>query len=137
MTERETRPDFIGHYSQFQSSEAWPSPDPHSDERFSLGAPLGSSLGLKRLGVHHELLPPGRRTSPPHAHSHDEEFVFVLAGHPDVWIDGHLHRLTPGDAVAFRPEPEFRTRSSTIRGTPFASWSSAMPTIQRTRVFIL
>lgn len=99
--DQNTRPDFIRHYTQLQSSEAWPSPDPDSDERFSFGAPLGSSLGLKRLGVNHELLPPGRRTSPPHAHSHDEELVFVLSGHPDVWTDGHLYRLTPGDFVAF------------------------------------
>ena len=95
------RPDFMRHYSELQSPEPWPSPDPDSDEHFSFGAPLGSSLGLKRFGVNHELLPPGRRTSPPHAHSKDEEFVFVLAGCPDVWVDGHLHRLAPGDAVAF------------------------------------
>ena len=25
----------------------------------------------------------------------------MLDGGPDVWIDGHLHRLRPGDAVAF------------------------------------
>ena len=54
--------------------------------------------------MNHELLPPGRRTSPPHAHSHEEEFVFVLAGRPDVWVDGYLYRLTPGDAVAFPAE---------------------------------
>jgi uncharacterized cupin superfamily protein len=27
--------------------------------------------------------------------------VFVLEGTPDAWIDGTLHRLAPGDAVAF------------------------------------
>ncbi len=67
----------------------------------SIGAPLGKLLGLKRLGIHHERVPPGRRISYPHAESAEEEFVFVLEGGPDVWIDGHLHRLGPGDAVAF------------------------------------
>jgi len=99
--DRQKRPDFVRHYTELQSPDPWPSPDPNSAERFSLGAPLGTKLGLKRHGIHHELLPPGRRTSPPHAHSHDEEFVFVIAGHPDVWVDGHLYPLEPGDAVAF------------------------------------
>jgi len=27
--------------------------------------------------------------------------VYVIEGEPDVWIDGHLHRLRPGDAVGF------------------------------------
>ncbi len=27
--------------------------------------------------------------------------MFVVEGTPDAWIDGHLHRLRPGDSVAF------------------------------------
>jgi uncharacterized cupin superfamily protein len=67
----------------------------------SIGARLGEHLGLTRLGIHHERLPPGRRTSYPHAESAEEEFVFVLEGAPDVWLDGTLHRLAPGDSVGF------------------------------------
>ncbi len=37
----------------------------------------------------------------PHAESAEEEFVYVAAGNPDVWLDGHLHQLTPGDGVGF------------------------------------
>jgi uncharacterized cupin superfamily protein len=48
-------------------------------------------------------LPPGRRTSYPHAESAEQEFVFVIEGTPDVWLDGRLHRLAPGDAVGFAP----------------------------------
>ncbi len=66
-------------------------------------APLGSALGLQRVGINHETLPPGGRSSVPHAHSKDEEFVFVVSGAPDLWIDGNLHRLAPGDAAAFPP----------------------------------
>ncbi len=43
------------------------------------------------------------RTSYPHAESVEEEFVFVIEGAPDVWLDGRLHRLKPGDAVGFTP----------------------------------
>src|SRR5207253_1261241 len=74
------------------------------DELMSIGAPLGEQLGLTRLGIHHERLPPGRRTSFPHAESAEEEFVYVLEGTPDAWIDGRLFRLKAGDAVAF-PSP--------------------------------
>jgi uncharacterized cupin superfamily protein/RimJ/RimL family protein N-acetyltransferase len=69
----------------------------------SIGSPFAKHFGLKRVGIHHELLPPGRRTSWPHAEENEEEFVFVIDGHPDVWIDGILYRLGPGDAVGFPP----------------------------------
>lgn len=93
------RPSFIGHWRDLQEPDGWTYPG--SGELHSIGSALGKRLGLTKLGIHHELLPPGRRTSWPHAESHEEEFVFVLEGHPDVWIDGYLHRLVPGDAVAF------------------------------------
>ncbi len=56
---------------------------------FSIGAPLARKLGLGRIGIHHERLPPGRRTSYPHAESDEEEFVYVLEGYPeasDQWL---------------------------------------------------
>jgi uncharacterized cupin superfamily protein len=93
------RPAFIRHWSDLEGEDV--SRYPGDTELLSIGAPLGQLLGLSRLGIHHERLPPGRRTSYPHAESTEEEFVFVLEGEPDVWIDGHLHRLRPGDAVAF------------------------------------
>jgi uncharacterized cupin superfamily protein len=93
------RPSFIRHWRALEG------PDdahyPGDDELMSIGAPLGRLLGMTRIGINHERLPPGRRTSYPHAESTEEEFVFVLEGAPDVWIDGVLHRLAPGDAVAF------------------------------------
>ncbi len=71
------------------------------DELLSIGAPLARHLGLTRIGIHHERLLPGRRTSFPHAESAEEEFVYVIEGTPDAWLDGTLHRLRPGDAVGF------------------------------------
>ena len=93
------RPDFIRHWSELEGGDD--ARYPGDAELLSIGAPLGKALGLARLGIHHERLPPGRRTSYPHAESAEEEFVFVLAGEPDAWINGDLHRLCPGDAVAF------------------------------------
>jgi len=69
----------------------------------AFGANFGRHFGLSRVGIHHERLPPGTRLSRPHAESMEEEFVYVIAGEPDVWLDGELHRLSPGDAVGFPP----------------------------------
>ncbi|HVN01378.1 MAG TPA: cupin domain-containing protein [Caulobacteraceae bacterium] len=93
------RPDCIAHWREIEKpDEARYS---GSDELLAVGAAFGEHFGLTRLGIHHERLPPGRRTSYPHAESAEEEFVFVIEGTPDAWLDGHLHRLTPGDAVGF------------------------------------
>jgi uncharacterized cupin superfamily protein len=94
-----TRPEFIAHWSELEATE------PHryvgDDEPMGLDASLGRKLGLTRLGIHHVRLLPGRRTSYPHAESAEEEFVYVIEGRPDAWIDGVLHPLKPGDSVAF------------------------------------
>lgn len=91
MTER---PSMIGNVTDLASSVG------EGNLRASAAA-LGRDLGLARLGVNHETLPPGCRSSMPHAHSHEEELVFIVMGNPDLWIDGELHRLRPGDAAAF------------------------------------
>src|SRR6185436_16164804 len=44
---------------------------------------------------------PGHRTSYPHAEQDEEEFVYVLEGEVDAWIDGELHRMKAGDLAAF------------------------------------
>jgi uncharacterized cupin superfamily protein len=74
---------------------------PGSDELLSIGAPVGKKLGLEKIGVHIETLPPGRRTSWPHAEKTEEEFAYVIEGTPQVWIDGNIYQLSPGDFVAF------------------------------------
>ncbi|CDZ48814.1 cupin domain-containing protein [Neorhizobium galegae] len=98
MTDQD-RPSCITHWSDIER------PDTRTyrgdDELMSIGAALGRHFGLTRLGIHHERLPPGRRTSFPHAESAEEEFVYVIEGTPDVWLDGELHRLKPGDSVGF------------------------------------
>jgi uncharacterized cupin superfamily protein len=93
------RPSFIRHWTELED----PDDDhyPGDTELMAIGAPLARKLGLKHIGIHHNRVLPGRRTSYPHAESAEEEFIFVLQGTPDVWIDGDLHRLSPGDSVAF------------------------------------
>ena len=89
----------IVHWSDIEAPQPWQY-DQH-DEAMGYNAAFGHHFGLKRLGIHHQRLLPGRRTSFPHAESAEDEFVYVIAGTPDVWLDGVLHRLKPGDGVGF------------------------------------
>jgi uncharacterized cupin superfamily protein len=93
------RLDFIAHWSELERPDDWTYDG--DSELMAIDASLGRKLGLTRIGIHHVRVPPGRRTSFPHAESAEEEFVFVIEGLPDAWIDGVLHRLGPGDSVAF------------------------------------
>lgn len=96
MTER---PECIVHWTEIEPDTA------HvyrgDDEEMDYSARFGPHFGLTRLGINHVRVPPGRRISYPHAESAEEEFVYVISGTPDAWLDGHLHRLRPGDAVGF------------------------------------
>lgn len=69
-----------------------------SDEPVSFGANFRRHFGFQKIGVHHERIPPGHRLSRPRAESAEEEFVYVIEGTPDAWLDGTLYRLKPGDA---------------------------------------
>jgi uncharacterized cupin superfamily protein len=93
------RPSFIRNYQELQNDVT--AVVRGTNELRSIGSPFSAALGLTKLGIHHELLPPGRRTSFPHAESAEEEFIYVIEGTPDVWIDGELLRLAPGDGVGF------------------------------------
>ena len=89
----------IVHWREIENPKAWQYD--HHDETMGHNAPFGRFFGLARIGIHHERLLPGRRTSFPHAERTEEEFVYVISGTPDVWLDGVLHRLGPGDGVGF------------------------------------
>lgn len=93
------RPDCIKHYSEIAREET--APYPGSDELFTKGSPFGKVFGFQKLGIHHEILKPGRRSCWPHAERDEEEFVYVIEGHPEVWLDGHTYKLNPGDGVGF------------------------------------
>jgi uncharacterized cupin superfamily protein len=99
MAGHEDSANVVAHFTEIEGDGTWHYPN--SDERFAFGAAFSKRFGLMRLGIHHERLPPGRRVSWPHAEADEEEFVYVIEGTPDVWIDGHLKRLKPGDGVGF------------------------------------
>ena len=89
----------VAHYTAIEDDASWTYPG--SQERHAHNAAFSKHFNLMRLGVHHERLPPGRRLSWPHAEADEEEFVYVIEGTPDLWLDGHLRRLAPGDGAGF------------------------------------
>ena len=93
-----SRPPFIVSTSQLpEYSHVYP----QSEEAMGPVRSAGSVAGLIRLGINLQRLPPGRRSSWPHAESDEEEFVYVIEGEVDAWIDGELHRMLAGDLAAF------------------------------------
>jgi uncharacterized cupin superfamily protein len=46
-------------------------------------ANFSKHFDIQRLGIHHVILPAGKRASYPHAESHEEEFVY--SRHMDEW----------------------------------------------------
>ena len=81
----------IKHWSELQ--EQTPRYYSGSQEPLSRGCALGKHFGFSRIGIHHEIVEPGHRTSWPHAEKTEDEFVHVLEGTPDVWLDGVLYLL--------------------------------------------
>ena len=74
---------------------------PQSTEAMGPTRSLGRAAGLQRIGINLQRLPPGTRSSWPHAESDEEEFVYVIEGEVQAWIDGHLHPMKAGDLAAF------------------------------------
>ncbi len=66
---------------------------------------LGQALGLQVLGVNLTTLPPGKESSMRHWHSHEEEFVFVLAGELVVRTDAGEQLLVAGTCAGFPVPP--------------------------------
>lgn len=74
---------------------------PQSTEAMGPTRSLGAEAGLQRIGINLQRLPPGTRSSWPHAESDEEEFVYVIEGKVQAWIDGRLHPMKAGDLAAF------------------------------------
>jgi uncharacterized cupin superfamily protein/GNAT superfamily N-acetyltransferase len=90
---------YAGHFSDFGDPNA--ADDPPDDGTKIFAVDIGRKVGFARIAAHHVVLPPGCRTSRPHAESLEEEFVFVLRGTPYAWIDGYVYPLKEGHAVGF------------------------------------
>lgn len=74
---------------------------PASDARFH---GLSRLTGLTRTGVSRVRVPPRKESFVYHAHRHEEEWLYVLAGRGVAEIDGREYEVGPGDFMGF-PTP--------------------------------
>jgi len=72
-------PEEEGHY-----------PPPFDKERLGFFRDIGRAAGSRSIGMGLDRLPPGERTSFTHAHSHEEELIYVLEG------EVHVRLIEPG-----------------------------------------
>jgi uncharacterized cupin superfamily protein len=67
-----------------------------------LKRPLGDLFGLTNFGVNLTTLAPGAISALRHAHSRQDEFVYILRGHPTLRTDEGPTRLSPGMCAGFK-----------------------------------
>lgn len=63
---------------------------------------LGGRPSDGRSGLSRWIIEPGARSTPPHSHVDDEEFMYVLAGSGLSWQNGKTYEISAGDVV-FHP----------------------------------
>lgn len=64
--------------------------------------PLGDIFGLSNFGVNLTRLAPGAVSSLRHAHSRQDEFIYVLQGRPVLHTDAGETELAPGMCAGFK-----------------------------------
>ncbi|WP_280637632.1 cupin domain-containing protein [Methylomonas koyamae] len=63
---------------------------------------LGDLFGLTNFGVNLTTLQPGACSALRHAHSQQDEFIYVLQGHPTLVTDAGETPLAPGMCAGFK-----------------------------------
>jgi len=63
---------------------------------------LGDAFGLKSLGVNLTTLEPGAASALYHAHTVQDEFVFVLEGRATIIIGDEEYEAGPGECIGFK-----------------------------------
>jgi len=63
---------------------------------------LGAAFGLSNFGVNLTRLAPGAVSALRHGHSRQDEFIYVLEGHPVLRTDAGDTALAPGMCAGFR-----------------------------------
>lgn len=66
--------------------------------------PLGDVFGLTNFGVNLTRLAPGTASALRHAHTRQDELVYILQGTPTLVTDGGRTLLTPGMCAGFKAD---------------------------------
>lgn len=76
-------------------------------EKYSFSSVISDYAGFKDVFVHHEIIPPGRKSSGTHFHSKREELVLIMEGSVTVWLNGMTTVLEASELMAFPPGREY------------------------------
>lgn len=63
---------------------------------------LGEFFGLKNFGLNLTRLAPNALSALRHSHAKQDEFIYVVSGHPTLHTDQGRIRLSPGMCAGFR-----------------------------------
>lgn len=63
---------------------------------------LGDLFGLANFGVNLTRLSPGAESALRHAHTKQDEFIYILQGHPVLITDAGTTQLAPGMCAGFQ-----------------------------------
>lgn len=66
--------------------------------------PLGDLFGLKNFGVNLTRLAPNAVSALRHAHTRQDEFIYVLQGRPTLHTDEGRTQLSPGMCAGFKAD---------------------------------
>jgi uncharacterized cupin superfamily protein len=64
--------------------------------------PLGDLFGLTNFGVNITTLAPGAVSALRHAHTRQDEFIYVVSGAPTLYTDAGAQQLAPGMCAGFK-----------------------------------
>jgi uncharacterized cupin superfamily protein len=64
--------------------------------------PLGDLFGLTNFGVNITTLAPGAVSALRHAHTRQDEFIYVVSGSPTLYTDAGAQLLSPGMCAGFK-----------------------------------
>jgi uncharacterized cupin superfamily protein len=64
--------------------------------------PLGDLFGLQNFGVNLTRLAPNAISALRHAHSRQDEFIYIVEGHPTLVTDAGETQLAPGMCAGFK-----------------------------------
>ena|SRR6516164_7713315 len=87
---------------------------------------LGDHVGLQNYGVVMTRIVPGGQSSHRHAHSRQDEFIYVLEGEVTLETNSGQQILSAGMCAAFRPALATAIASSTTRRPILSFWLSVI-----------
>jgi uncharacterized cupin superfamily protein len=89
---------------------------------------LGRAAGTTQVGARRIVIPPGKRSTPVHVHTAEEEIFFVIGGAGLSWQDGETFEVRAGDALLHRPRAETHTLIAGDGGLDVFAFSTRVPT---------